>query len=100
MAAHHIPGETQPTASPENAASPLPTGGSDTLTKQEGGARRPFLRLTTDSWFYVPSDQLARYSSCSGVKRSILMPSDSSLSLATRLSSSSGTGIDLLLQRA
>src|SRR5712692_10635901 len=40
---------------------------------------------------YVPSDQLARYSSCSEVKRSILMPSDSSLSLATRLSRSTGT---------
>ena len=40
---------------------------------------------------YVPSDQPARYSSCSGVRRSILMPMDSSFSLATRLSSSSGT---------
>jgi hypothetical protein len=40
---------------------------------------------------YVPSDQLARYSSCSGVSRSILMLIDSSFSLATHLSSSSGT---------
>ena len=40
---------------------------------------------------YVPSDQPARYSSCSGDRRSILMPIDSSFSLATRLSSSSGT---------
>ena len=40
---------------------------------------------------FVPTFQLARYSSCSGVRRSILMPSDSSLSLATRLSSSTGT---------
>jgi hypothetical protein len=40
---------------------------------------------------YVPSLQPARYSSCSGVSLSILMLIDSSLSLATRLSSSSGT---------
>jgi hypothetical protein len=40
---------------------------------------------------YVPSDQPARYSSCSGVSLSILMAMDSSFSLATRLSSSSGT---------
>ncbi len=40
---------------------------------------------------YVPSDHPARYSSCSGVSRSILIPIDSSFSLATRLSSSSGT---------
>ena len=40
---------------------------------------------------YVPSDHPARYSSCSGDRRSILMPIDSSFSLATRLSSSSGT---------
>jgi hypothetical protein len=40
---------------------------------------------------YVPSFQLAKYSSCSEVSRSILMPSDSSLSLATRLSRSAGT---------
>jgi hypothetical protein len=46
--------------------------------------------LMADS-FYVPSLQPARYSSCSGVRRSILIPMDSSFSLATRLSSSSGT---------
>ena len=40
---------------------------------------------------YVPSDHPARYSSCSGVSLSILMPTDSSFSLATRLSRSSGT---------
>ncbi len=47
-----------------------------------------FLRMTGS---YVPSDQPARYSSCSGVSLSILMPTDSSFSLATRLSRSSGT---------
>jgi len=46
---------------------------------------------TCDLVFYVPSFQLAKYSSCSGVNRSILMPIDSSFSLATRLSSSAGT---------
>jgi hypothetical protein len=40
---------------------------------------------------YVPSLHPARYSSCSGVRRSILIPMDSSFSRATRLSSSSGT---------
>ncbi len=40
---------------------------------------------------YVPSLQPARYSSCSGVSLSILIPMDSSFSLATRLSRSSGT---------
>ncbi len=47
-----------------------------------------FLSMTRS---YVPSDQPARYSSCSGVSLSILMPTDSSFSLATRLSRSSGT---------
>ncbi len=40
---------------------------------------------------YVPSLHPARYSSCSGVSLSILMPMDSSFSFATRRSSSSGT---------
>ena len=48
-------------------------------------------QLTTNNCSYVPSFQLARYSSCSGVRRSILMPMDSSFSLATRLSRSTGT---------
>gem|GEM_PF-5550909 len=54
----------------------------------------PLLReLKTCHWelIYVPSLHPARYSSCSGVSLSILMPTDSSLSLATRLSRSSGT---------
>jgi len=51
------------------------------------GAEAPLFH----NWSYVPSLQPARYSSCSGVRRSILMPIDSSFSLATRLSSSSGT---------
>src|SRR6202035_170535 len=46
--------------------------------------------LATDHC-YVPSLHPAKYSSCSGVSRSILIPTDSSFSLATRLSSSSGT---------
>src|SRR5450755_139379 len=77
-------------------ADSLPIGGDPTvppdLTNEKGGiAAAP---LTTDHYplVYVPSDQLARYSSCSRVRRSILMPIDSSFSLATRLSSSSGTG--------
>ena len=41
--------------------------------------------------YYVPSLHPARYSSCSGVRRSILIPIDSSFNLATRLSRSSGT---------
>src|SRR5438552_14274043 len=40
---------------------------------------------------YVPSLHPAKYSSCSGVSLSILMPIDSSFSRATRLSRSSGT---------
>ena len=40
---------------------------------------------------YVPSDQLDKYRSCSGVSRSIFTPIDSSFILATCLSSSSGT---------
>jgi hypothetical protein len=36
-----------------------------------------------------------RYSSCSGVNLSILIPTDSSCSLATRLSRSSGNFVDL-----
>ena len=47
--------------------------------------------LGTEYCSYVPSFQPARYSSCSGVSLSILMLIDSSFSLATRLSSSSGT---------
>ena len=59
------------------------------VTKTGRPAGRP--SPTPDSRFYVPSDQLARYSSCSGVRRSILMPMDSSFMRATRLSKSSGT---------
>src|ERR1019366_785299 len=40
---------------------------------------------------YVPSDQLDRYRSCSGVSRSIFTPMDSSFMRATCLSRSSGT---------
>jgi hypothetical protein len=61
------------------------------------GHSTPYLRAsvveqkTAYAAGYVPSDQPAKYSSCSGVSRSILIPIDSSFSLATRLSSSSGT---------
>src|SRR5579872_509742 len=41
---------------------------------------------------YVPSDQLARYCSCSGVSLSMATPIDSSFMRATFLSRSSGTG--------
>ncbi len=69
---------------------------------KRGGMRRPvlFKRLAVlrgaeaplfHKFLYVPSLHPARYSSCSGVSRSILIPMDSSFSLATRLSSSSGT---------
>ena len=40
---------------------------------------------------YVPSDQEARYSSCSGVSLSICTPIDSSFNLAICLSIASGT---------
>jgi hypothetical protein len=60
---------------------------------KRGGTCRPAndQRLTTNDRSYVPSLHPARYSSCSGLNRSILIPIDSSFSLATRLSSSSGT---------
>ena len=60
---------------------------------KRGGLRRPAndKRPMTNDCSYVPSLQPAKYSSCSGVRRSILMPIDSSFSFATRLSSSSGT---------
>jgi hypothetical protein len=75
------------------------TGSAFTVSRaaKKGGLRRPTesqepragaARATRG---YVPSFQLAKYSSCSEVRRSILMPSDSSLSLATRLSRSTGT---------
>src|ERR1041385_5135016 len=51
----------------------------------------PFLLIANCS-LYVPSDHDARYSSCSGVSLSIFTPMDSSLSRATFLSNSSGTG--------
>jgi len=55
------------------------------------GKQRRRLRLERISRFYVPSLHPARYSSCSGVRRSILIPIDSSFNLATRRSRSSGT---------
>src|SRR5581483_6853548 len=62
-------------------------------TEKQGGSRRPesVARAPSPAGSYVPSDHPARYSSCSGVSLSILMPMDSSFSFATRLSSSSGT---------
>src|SRR5438128_2035415 len=63
------------------------------LAKQKGRLAPPL--LTTDDWqlrtAYVPSFHPAKYSSCSGVSLSILIPIDSSFNLATRLSNSSGT---------
>src|SRR5271169_6090266 len=56
------------------------------LQSQKQRARAPALHD-----LYVPSLQPAKYSSWSGVSRSILIPMDSSFSLATRLSRSSGT---------
>ncbi len=41
------------------------------------------LLITEMNFYTVPSCQLARYFSCSGVKTSILIPIDSSLSAAT-----------------
>jgi hypothetical protein len=66
---------------------------ADSIQSKRGSNRRPAndQRLTTNDGFYVPSFHPAKYSSCSGVSRSILIPIDSSFSLATRLSSSSGT---------
>src|SRR6202790_5507480 len=67
------------------------------LTKQTGRLAPPRVRAKSRGrrrprhTNYVPSDHPAKYSSCSGVSRSILMPIDSSFSFATRLSSSSGT---------
>ena len=61
------------------------------VSKARRGALDVDSELGTENFPYVPSLQPARYSSCSGVSRSILIPMDSSFSLATRLSSSSGT---------
>jgi hypothetical protein len=58
-------------------------------TNKNGAARAAPPK--TSHCLYVPSLHPARYSSCSGVSRSILMPIDSSFNFATRLSSSSGT---------
>ncbi len=46
---------------------------------------------TANDRSYVPSLHPARYSSCSGVSLSILIPMDSSFNFATRLSKSAGT---------
>lgn len=57
----------------------------------DGQNARPHAGKFPHKQIYVPSFQLAKYSSCSEVRRSILMPMDSSFSLATRLSKSTGT---------
>ena len=64
---------------------------SKIFQNKAGQQTPPRERPTTNDRRYVPSDHPARYSSCSGVSRSILIPIDSSFSLATLLSSSSGT---------
>ena len=68
-------------------------GDGSTLPKAKGTAEAAPVGnlLIASCCLYVPSLHPARYSSCSGVKRSIFIPMDSSFSLATRLSSSSGT---------
>jgi hypothetical protein len=56
-----------------------------TIKVKSSGRGRPLYTC------YVPSLHPAKYSSCSGVSRSILIAIDSSFNLATRLSRSSGT---------
>src|SRR5258708_20180717 len=73
------------------------TGSCVTLKQNGGLCGRHFAKcqLLFPDCCYVPSSQLARYSSSSGVSRSILTPMDSSFTRATFLSTSSGTGYHL-----
>src|SRR6185312_1309041 len=73
---------------PENRTTPIAKSGLSEFDRRHFVARQD---VTSIRYIYVPSDHPAKYSSCSGVRRSILIPMDSSFSFATRLSSSSGT---------